>query len=135
MAIAFFGPIYLFAAAICNTGFGLQSRDYLPIVALSPLLAFELVRRKPPPPGVVARLFAIVASTAAAMQLVAWINSRRYAVGSNGPWWLLSHAQWSPPAGWGLWVAVVLVGAAAIAACVCAAWLDTCELAIDSPPR
>ncbi len=118
VVIAFLGPIYLFAAVIRNTGFGLQGRDYLPIVALLPLLAFELVRRNPPPPRVVARLFAIVASAAAVIQLVAWwVNPRRYAVGSNGPSWFLPHAQWSPPAGWGLWVAVVLAGVLAIAAC------------------
>jgi hypothetical protein len=118
VAIAFLGPIYLFAAVIRNTGFGLQGRDYLPIVALLPLLAFELVRRNQPPPRIMARLFAIVALVAAAMQFVAWwINSRRYAVGSNGPWWFLPHAQWSPPAGWALWVAVMLVGVLAIAGC------------------
>ncbi len=118
VAISFLSPIYLFAAVIRNTGFGLQGRDYLPVVALLPLLAFELIRRNPPPPRVVAQLFAIVALVAAVIQFIAWwINSRRYAVGSNGPWWFPSHAQWSPPAGWGLWVAVVLTGALTIAAC------------------
>ncbi len=118
VAISFLSPIYLFAAVIRNTGFGLQGRDYLPIVALLPLLAFELIRRNPPPPRVGARLFAIIAPMAAVMQFVAWwINSRRYAVGSNGPWWFLPHAQWSPPVGWGLWVPVVLAGALTIAMC------------------
>jgi predicted membrane protein DUF2142 len=118
VAISCFSPIYLFAAVIRNTGFGLQGRDYLPIVALLPLLAFELIRRNPPPPRVVARLFAIVALAAAFMQFIAWwINSRRYAVGSNGPWWFLPHAQWSPPVGWGLWVPIALMGSLTLAAC------------------
>jgi hypothetical protein len=120
VAIAFVGPLYLFTAVIRNTGFGLQGRDYLPIVALLPLLAFELVRRNPPPLRIVARLFAIIAPTAATMQFVAWwINSRRYAVGSNGPWWFLLRAQWSPPAGWDPWIVVVLAGILTIAACGC----------------
>jgi hypothetical protein len=61
VTISFLGPIlHLFAAVIRDTGFGLQGRDYLPIVALLPLLAFELIRHNPPPRGV-AQLFAIVA--------------------------------------------------------------------------
>jgi hypothetical protein len=123
-AIAFMGPMYLFAAVIHNTGFGLQGRHYLPIVALLPLLAFELVRRNPPSPRILAGLFAVVAPAAAAMQLIAWwINSRRYAVGTNGPWWFLSHAQWSPPAGWGLWVGVVLAGTLTMMTCASAPWM------------
>lgn len=117
VVITFLGPIYLFASVIRNTGFGLQGRDYLPIVSVLPILAFELIRRRPPPARTLASLFAIITSAAATMQLVAWwINSRRYAVGSNGPWWFLSHAQWSPPVGWGLWIAVVLAGALTLAA-------------------
>ena len=118
-AIALLVPIYVFAAITRFTGFGLQARHVLAIIVILPLVAGELVRRHAPRLGVsrAREGFAAVAVGAGAIQLLAWwVNSRRYAVGTDGPWWFPSSAQWSPPGGWAPWVVIAIAGAVAIAA-------------------
>ena len=127
MAVAI--PILLYADLLKYTGFGLQGRHILPLVVAVPLLAGEVLRRGH---GALAlrlrtNLFAVAALVAAGVQLVAWwTNARRYAVGEGGPVWFITRAQWSPPLGWGIWLAVVL-GA-------CATLLLLGTRAATSPP-
>jgi hypothetical protein len=45
-----------------------------------------------------------------------WINARRYAVGSGGPFWFVDRAQWSPPLGWAPWIAVLVCAAVVLSA-------------------
>ena len=55
----------------------------------------------------------------AVVQFAAWdTNSKRFAVGSNGPTWFLSDARWSPPGGWGIWTAIAALAALCLAAVV-----------------
>jgi hypothetical protein len=62
-------------------------------------------------------LFACFVVPAAAVQLVAWyVNAHRSAVGTDGSWLFLGRAEWSPPAGWGTWLAVSVIGALALVA-------------------
>jgi hypothetical protein len=108
LAVVAIGPVYLFAAVTRFTGFGLQGRHVLALAVVLPLVAGEIARRRLP-----VAPFAVVVG---AVQLLAWwMNARRYAVGSDGPWWFVPDAAWSPPAGWWLWLLVTCAGAAAIA--------------------
>jgi hypothetical protein len=112
-AVAVVGPMYLFAAVTRHTGFGLQGRHVLPVVLVVPLLAGEVVRRAGAPVRLVAGLGIVVAAVQA---LAWWANARRYAVGTEGPWWFLGRDDWAPPAGWLPWALLALLGAAAMAA-------------------
>ncbi len=113
-------PIYLEAAVLRNTGYGLQPRHFLPFAALLPILAFEAVRRRGwahAPRGRVFALFVVLVAATAGMQVWAWwINARRYAVGSGGPFWFVDRAQWSPPLGWAPWITVLVCAAAVLGA-------------------
>jgi hypothetical protein len=112
VAISMLGPIYLFAAITRFTGFGLQGRHVLALIVTLPLVAGEVLRRRGPAP----LSFAVLASGAGAIQLVAWwVNSRRYAVGERGTLWFLSHPHWSPPAGWIVWALVAATAAGTLA--------------------
>jgi Predicted membrane protein (DUF2142) len=114
-ALAVAVPVYLEAAVLRNTGYGLQPRHYLPFVALLPILAFEAVRRSGWARARVRPLFAVLVAGTAAMQVWAWwTNAHRYAVGSGGRLWFLDGAEWSPPLGWWPWVAVLVCAATAL---------------------
>jgi len=101
-----------------HTGFGLQGRHVLPILVIVPLLAGELLRRNQhrfAAGG--ARLVALsfVGIALAHFTALYW-NGRRSAVGLDGPFVFLGDAEWSPPIGWGLWLALAAAGAACVAA-------------------
>jgi len=110
-------PIALYAAVIRPTGFGLQGRYVLPLVALVPLLAGELLARRPDPAAQAhTRLLAPAAALAGALQFGAfYVYARRSAVGTDGATWFVPDAAYIPPGGWFLWLAVAAAGAAAIA--------------------
>ncbi|PZS22305.1 MAG: hypothetical protein DLM61_26210 [Pseudonocardiales bacterium] len=108
----------LYYAAIARHGIGLQGRHMLPMLVIVPLLAGEVILRHRRRLGPLARrtMWSIPAG-AAAVQLLAWYaNARRAAVGSNGPWAFLGHAQWQPPAGWDTWLALTIVAVALLGA-------------------
>jgi hypothetical protein len=116
IAVAF--PIYLFAASLRFTGFGLQGRYTLPFAVVIPLVAGEALRRGRArlPVALPAVLIAGAALIAGAVQLIAWwTNAQRYAVGTGGPTWFLSVAQWSPPVGWPVWATVAVVASVLLA--------------------
>ncbi len=121
IALALFvvGPIYLDAAVLANTGFGLQGRHYLPLAALLPLLAFDLLRDRLAADPRRRGAFAVVASTLVVLQIWSWwANSGHWAVGPSGPVWFLGRAVWSPPLGWGTWVALMGAGGVLLLALV-----------------
>ena len=101
-----------------HTGFWIQGRYFLPILLAAPLLYGEIVLRRAEglAPDWRRRLPPLFLAVAAALQLAGWwVNSRRYAVGTDGPVWFFGQAEWSPPGGWTLWAAVAVAGAAALA--------------------
>ncbi len=101
-------PVALYVLVIRHTGFGLQGRHVLPVLAALPLLAGELAARRPPS----ARLLAAAGGVLAAAQLAAWwFNARRSAVGIDGPVWFSGAAEWAPPGGWLPWALCALAGA------------------------
>ncbi|MDX6642815.1 MAG: hypothetical protein QOD76_777, partial [Solirubrobacteraceae bacterium] len=112
-------PVLFYAAVLRNADIPLQGRHVLPLLVLVPLLAGEIVRRRRDALRAVSCrvLLAGFAVPAAAVQLVAWyVNAHRSAVGTDGPWWFLDRAEWSPPAGWGIWLALAVVAAVGLAA-------------------
>jgi Predicted membrane protein (DUF2142) len=59
------------------------------------------------------RLVAVVALGTGVIQLLAWwLESRRIAVGTDGPFFFMSDSAWDPPGGWLPWVFLMLLGTA-----------------------
>ncbi len=112
LALAF--PVLFYAWVFRHSGFGLQARYVMPVLALVPLLGGELIYRS------YTRLTAPAARTLPSVAVIAiagfqlfawWINARDWASEPDALWFL-SHPHWSPPLGWGPWTAMALIGAA-----------------------
>lgn len=100
-----------------STHFPLYGRYVLPIWITLPLVAGEILYRHGGrlDRALPARLPLYVAAVAATIQLTGWwFNGRRYAVTPSGPLFFPPHAQWSPPLGWYVWSAVLLVAGGAM---------------------
>jgi hypothetical protein len=110
LAVAF---VVLFWAWIDRlTGFGVQGREVLPILAMIPMTAGEAIYR-----GRHRLLGTRVAHVALAAAVVAialfqgyawWINARAMA-GAPGTLLFYKHATWSPPLGWAPWIVLALL--------------------------
>jgi hypothetical protein len=95
-----------------NAAQGVQGRYLMPMAIWFPLLCGEIVHLQRERFGTVdpRRLLLYLALLAAFVQFDAWYtNSRRYAVGANGPLNFLRRTAWQPPAGWGTWVVLALI--------------------------
>jgi predicted membrane protein DUF2142 len=107
-------PVAFFAFSYRLSGFGIQGRYILPILAITPMLAGDAIEgaRSRQVQVRVAGLWRPCLVGFALFQLIAWwINAHHYA-----PSGLLAGAGvWSPPLGWRLWLVVAVVGAAAVA--------------------
>jgi hypothetical protein len=106
------------AAVVHQTGFGMQGRYISALAVAVPLLAGEVLwrNRDKVSARAGAALVAVAGGSASAVQLLAWYsNARRYAVGTDGPRLFIGSAQWSPPAGWWVWLAVAVAGAGLVA--------------------
>jgi hypothetical protein len=56
------------------------------------------------------RLVAVLAIGTGLIQLLAWwLESRRIAVGTDGPFFFMSDSAWDPPGGWLPWVFLMLL--------------------------
>lgn len=107
------------AGIMRQNGFGLQGRHVLPVATLVPLFSGAVVAMNTSALGAFWRRWtlAAVAAPAACVQGVAWyVNSRRYAVGADGPVVFFGQSQWSPPGGWAFWAVVVAVAVTAAVA-------------------
>jgi hypothetical protein len=107
-------PLALQAIERHPTGFDLQGRHVLPMFALPLVLASWVPRRAG------RTLSSALASCAgpfvALAQVITWWHwSRRHAVGNGGPLWFTGAAEWSPPGGWWLPIALALCGGALLA--------------------
>lgn len=111
-------PALLVAGFMRHTGFPLQGRHVLPLCAVVPLIAGEVVLRHGAILSRVSRrLVAAAFPVAALVQATCFYAAARFAaVGRDGPWWFLGDAHWSPPAGWPLWLGTVALGSLAVAA-------------------
>ena len=130
-ALVVLPPIF-YALLTRPTGFGLQGRQLLPAAVALPLLAGEVcyLARERLGARMIRLLSWLVLPAVGIVQAAAWYtDAKRFAVGSSGPTWFASSASWSPPLGWGVWLAVVL------AALLCfAAATVTAAAAQKSPP-
>jgi hypothetical protein len=118
LAAAVLPPLFYIAFSR-HTGFGLQGRHLLPVLAAVPLLAGEIAwRAEARLSALEARLLALALPVAvAACHAVAFhANARRSAVGTDGPVAFLAEADWTPPLGWVPWLLVAVAGAALLAA-------------------
>jgi hypothetical protein len=125
VAAAFAVPVGFWVVYFRFSGAELQGRYFLPILVAIPLLAGEIVYRNRARLAALhgQRLLLWLALGAGCVQFLAWYwNARRFAVGLGGSNWFVTHAVWSPPGGWWLWLFVAgagsisLVAAGAIAA-------------------
>jgi peptidoglycan/LPS O-acetylase OafA/YrhL len=103
-----------YATCYLTSGFDeFYGRYALPALVVLPLCAGAILAERGPHLADSARTRLVVAFTLAtgAIQLLAWwLESRRLAVGTNGPFYFLGDATWTPPGGWALWVGAMLVG-------------------------
>jgi hypothetical protein len=114
-AFALVFPMAVWLFVVRQSGYGMQGRYVLPVLVAVPLVAGEMLRRH----GGRVPAWAIVPLPLAVgvLQLMAWyLAARRSAVGVSGPLDFLGQAEWSPPGGWGPWLACAIAGALLIAA-------------------
>jgi len=115
LALAF--PVLFWAWIDRYTGFGLEGREVLPPLLLIPLVAGEVIfrHRASLTRGRSAQL-ALSATIAliAVFQGYAWWISARAAAGAPHAIRFYAHATWSPPLGWGPWIAAAGLGTAAL---------------------
>jgi len=95
----------------------LQGREVLPVIALIPLVAGEIVYRHraswPQRPAASLLLGGTIA-VIALLQGYAWWYSARVAAGQPRAILFYAHAVWSPPLGWLPWVALAALGTVAL---------------------
>jgi hypothetical protein len=93
-------------------------RYFLAVLVAVPLLAGELVVRHHDRVRPALRRWTVVAfaAVAGAVHLTGWYaNARRFAVGTDGPLWFATNAEWAPPLGWWPWLGAATLGAALLA--------------------
>jgi hypothetical protein len=125
LAAALVLPPVFYAVASLPNGIDVHGRHMLPLLALLPLAAAEVLRRHADglPRHAVRVGLPVLGAVVAAVQLKAFqAHARRAAVGTDGPAWFLPDPEWSPPGGWEPWFALAVLGAlATLAAAVLAA--------------
>jgi hypothetical protein len=113
LALLAAAPVITVALSVSQlqTGFGLQGRHVLGLLAVVPLVCGEIVlrRREEVLAGWRIALGAGVPALAGVVQGIGWLaNAHHFAGGS----WLLRGTSWAPPAGWALWTVLAALGAA-----------------------
>ena len=110
-ALAF--PVLFFAFSYRLSGFGLQGRYAMPILALIPMASCSVLARRAPRPAPDPLIPALLAGVGL-FQLIAWrVDARHWANASLAN----SFTAWTPPTTWGpLFGACVLATAAFVAA-------------------
>jgi hypothetical protein len=112
LAGALFAPVFLYIAVIRHNGWTVQGRHVLPLTAVLPLLAGEvLASRVVATARARAWALAAVAGVAVLQGVAWWANAHRSAVGTLGPVWFWRAPEWSPVLGWWPWTGLVLAGA------------------------
>jgi hypothetical protein len=114
-AFALLFPMLVWLLVVRQSGYGMQGRYVLPVLVAVPLVAGEMLRRHPARvPGLA---IAALPVAVGALQFIAWyLAARRSAVGVGGPLDFLGSAEWTPPGGWGVWLACAIAGALLIGA-------------------
>ncbi len=106
-------PVLFYAWVYRFTGFGLQGRYVLPVLILVPLVAGEFIHqcvRARQPRRMWQSVLGAVIGIVAVFQGYAWWINARYSAGAPHTIRFYAHALWKPPLGWGLWIALALLG-------------------------
>ena len=112
VAVAF--PVLFYAWIYQYTGFPLQGRYVLPVLALVPLVAGQITGTSMN--RLIGLLGCLMMIILAAIQLLAWWTASMNAAGKPHTTWFLSRPAWSPPIGWWPWTLLAVVGTAALVA-------------------
>lgn len=115
MVLALLFPVLFYAWVYRFTGFGLQGRYVLPVLSLIPLLAGEFIRRAAAatqPAPLFRRSLGLAIAIIALFQGYAWWINARFSAGAPHAIRFYAHALWSPPLGWGLWIALAVLAMA-----------------------
>src|SRR5205823_2271597 len=108
-------PVLLHAFVLRPIGWALQGRHVLPLFVVAPLIAGEIAARRTAALHRSRRAWVAAIAAVAAVQLVAlYSDAHRSAVGVTGSWLFPLTAEWSPPSGWLLVLALGLCGACLI---------------------
>lgn len=102
---------------------GLQGRHILPFFILCPILAGVVVaeRLQVLAPDAARRVFGLVALVMPVLQLTGlYVNARRYAVGTNGPYYFFGSSKWHPVGSWAPWTVLAVIGTGLLAAVILA---------------
>jgi len=114
-----------YATVYLNNGFlEFYGRYAIPGLVVLPLSAGWILveRREQLTAAARTRLVTVLATGTGLIQLLAWwLESRRIAVGTDGPFFFMSDSAWDPPGGWLPWVVLMLLATAVyVAAPACA---------------
>jgi hypothetical protein len=112
-------PVLFYAWVYRFIGFGLQGRYVLPTLVLIPLLAGEIIHRRLASRDSfrVRRVIPFAAAVLAGLfQAYAWWFNARNSAGAPNTIRFYAHATWSPPLGWGPWIASASLGVGALLA-------------------
>jgi hypothetical protein len=104
-------PVLLYAFVQRNTGFGMQGRYVLPLLALIPITSASILEQKATRTANLAP--AILTAALAGFQLASWwINAHHWKTTANP---LHTGAHWTPPISWSLLLLIALLGTIAVA--------------------
>ena len=108
--------VVLDAATQWPFGFAVQGRYVLPLAVALPLVAAEALAtatrgRRWGRLGALAAA-AVVVATAGVHAVAWWVNARRYATGTDGPWLFWRADDYAPLAGWAPWASAAALGVA-----------------------
>lgn len=114
LALAF--PVLAYAWVYRHSGFGLQGRQVLPVLALIPLTAGELIRRHRERLATAPASWALAIGIGgiALLQGYAWWYDASDVAGAPVTLRFYAHARWSPPLGWIPWILVAALGVIAL---------------------
>ena len=115
-ALGLLFPALFYAWIYKGTGFSLQGRYVLPILALVPMVAGEVVfgHQQRFLRWVGHRAMAGVVAIMAGFQLLAWWIAASNAAGEPHTFWFFTHPAWSPPIGWWPWALLAILGSTAL---------------------
>jgi hypothetical protein len=133
--VVVFVAFITYATVFYTVAAGLQGRHLIPMFLFVPMLAGIVVIEKLAAFGSKGAVRRLLVTLAVCVPLVQWTslywNGHRYAVGSAGRTLFISYAQWTPPGGWELWLAVGLVGALAMGASIFMSGADIARAGIS----
>jgi Predicted membrane protein (DUF2142) len=109
-------PVVFYAWSQRPTGFGMQGRYALPLLALAPMVAGEVLGPRAAAPRSRHPRHAVPIAIAAIgiFQFAAWWINADHWSGTSAAGLVLDRATWTPPLGWWPWLTVAAIGTVAL---------------------